>query len=157
MATPIETNTEGLNEILNQVYNLPNRSSGSSEPDLVLYPKDNYIVAYGPKQNTVDFDQSQAVNVYKKVLAGEDVNVIISGRVQFNSYNRLSDATIHKASMVRVTEDYHWLTIDFQPCIYDYNSAGAAMLKAYQTTFIVDAESGTAQIDDTFSPVVGTI
>lgn len=37
MSTPIETNTEELNEILQTVYNLPNRSSGgSAEPDLVI-------------------------------------------------------------------------------------------------------------------------
>ena len=31
MSTPIETNTEELNEILQTVYNLPNRSSADSE------------------------------------------------------------------------------------------------------------------------------
>lgn len=37
MSTPIETNTEELQEILQQVYDLPNsNASGSSEPDLVL-------------------------------------------------------------------------------------------------------------------------
>ena len=37
MSTPIETNTEELQEILQTVYNLPNRSSGgSAEPDLVI-------------------------------------------------------------------------------------------------------------------------
>lgn len=37
MSTPIETNTEELREILDEVYNLPDRSTGgSSEPDLVI-------------------------------------------------------------------------------------------------------------------------
>lgn len=36
MATPIETNTEELQEILNTVYNLPMAGGGSSEPDLVI-------------------------------------------------------------------------------------------------------------------------
>lgn len=29
MSTPIETNTDGLREILEEVYNLPNRSTGA--------------------------------------------------------------------------------------------------------------------------------
>lgn len=36
MATPIETNTSGLQEILQTVYNLPMAGGGSSEPDLVI-------------------------------------------------------------------------------------------------------------------------
>lgn len=38
MSTPIETNTEKLEQIVNRVYNLPNigGSGGSSEPDLVI-------------------------------------------------------------------------------------------------------------------------
>ena len=36
MSTPIETNTEQLQEVLQQVYNLPNRSGGSTTPDLVI-------------------------------------------------------------------------------------------------------------------------
>lgn len=36
MSTPIETNTEQLQEVLQQVYNLPSISGGSSEPDLVI-------------------------------------------------------------------------------------------------------------------------
>ena len=36
MATPIETNTEELQEILQTVYNLPMAGGGSSEPDLVI-------------------------------------------------------------------------------------------------------------------------
>lgn len=36
MATPIETNTEELQEILQTVYNLPMAGGGSSEPDLMI-------------------------------------------------------------------------------------------------------------------------
>lgn len=36
MSTPIETNTEELQEILNTVYNLPMAGGGSSEPDLII-------------------------------------------------------------------------------------------------------------------------
>ena len=36
MATPMETNTEELQEILNTVYNLPMAGGGSSEPDLII-------------------------------------------------------------------------------------------------------------------------
>ena len=36
MSTPIETNTEELQAVLQQVYNLPNRSGGSTTPDLVI-------------------------------------------------------------------------------------------------------------------------
>lgn len=36
MSTPIESNTEGLQEILQTVYNLPMAGGGSAEPDLVI-------------------------------------------------------------------------------------------------------------------------
>ena len=37
MSTPMETNTEGLQEILNEVYNLPDRNSGGNVDDSPKY------------------------------------------------------------------------------------------------------------------------
>lgn len=57
MSTPIETNTEELQEVLQQVYNLPSRSSGgSATPDLV-------IVVDGSGNNYLDDMTASAVSI----------------------------------------------------------------------------------------------
>lgn len=80
MSTPIETNTEELQEVLQQVYNLPNRSaSGSSTPDLVLtlnvegrYMDDNNVTkeAFSIKSGSVQ-------STYTKLKNHEEVKIFV--------------------------------------------------------------------------------
>lgn len=83
MSTPIETNTEQLQEVLQQVYNLPNRSGGSTTPDLVLtinaegrYLDDQLTVeAFSIKSGSVQ-------STYTKLKNREEVKVL----AEFLSY-----------------------------------------------------------------------
>lgn len=88
MSTPIETNTEELQEILQTVYNLPMAGGGSSEPDLVIYGVPiastgdyfNFVSGsytggvYGPQYIT--FDQEQVTAAYEKLISGKDVRAV---------------------------------------------------------------------------------
>lgn len=77
MSTPIETNTEELQEILQTVYNLPMAGGGSSEPDLVIGFDDSNLEGIArPDQFT--FDQTAVVNTYNKLLSGETVNCVLN-------------------------------------------------------------------------------
>ena len=78
MSTPIETNTEQLQEVLQQVYNLPSRSGGSTTPDLVI----NYEEPPGYDQEGTYYDwtsiESMDFNgLVEKLQNQEPVNVHI--------------------------------------------------------------------------------
>lgn len=85
----IETNTEELREILQTVYDLPNRSSGGGNtPDLVIRFRpvdgDEY---FSGNNNTAKFsyDPDAVISVYDKVVAGESVNCVLNmERTMFN-------------------------------------------------------------------------
>lgn len=92
MSTPIETNTEELQEILQTVYNLPDAGGGSSEPDLVITPLENFeFTAPGVDPNynltNISFNASEVVSTYEKLMAGKDVRAVFTGYLQLNSYS----------------------------------------------------------------------
>lgn len=92
MSTPIETNTEKLQEILQTVYNLPMAGGGSAEPDLVITPTEDFsfnTVNINRNNNIskVSFDPSAVISTYEKLIAGKDVRVVFAGRVYLNSYS----------------------------------------------------------------------
>lgn len=92
MATPIETNTEELQEILQTVYNLPMAGGGSSEPDLVITPLENFAFtapSVDPNNNLtkISFNASEVVSTYEKLMAGKDVRAALTGYLQLNSYS----------------------------------------------------------------------
>ena len=95
MSTPIETNTEELQEILQTVYNLPNRNSGggSSEPDLIIIPTENFDFAPDNSDNRdynikkISFDSESVISTYEKLAAGKDVRVALTGHLTLNSYS----------------------------------------------------------------------
>lgn len=77
MSTPIETNTEELQEILQTVYNLPNAGGGSAELDLVIgFDDSNWDGVTRPDQFT--FDQAAVVATYNKLLAKQTVNCVLN-------------------------------------------------------------------------------
>lgn len=82
MSTPIETNTEELRGVLNDVYNLPNRSTGgSSEPDLVIE-----FIDVDPERRGMNnhpeyfsYDANDAIiRVVEKLRAKKPVNCILN-------------------------------------------------------------------------------
>lgn len=84
MSTPIETNTEELQEILNTVYNLPNRNNGgsSSEPDLVLslnLPRDYSFVPARKNEieSSISVKSGSIENTLNKVINREEVKVFL--------------------------------------------------------------------------------
>lgn len=91
MSTPIETNTEELQEILQTVYNLPMAGGGSSEPDLVITPGEDFRFSPASTSNPtfniskISFDPSAVISTYEKLIAGKDVRVVFTGRILLNS------------------------------------------------------------------------
>lgn len=81
MSTPIETNTEQLQEVLQQVYNLPNRSGGSNSYDLIINMSGEYWTAgadYDPYTNlTIAYDEEALQTTAAKIQSGEKASVII--------------------------------------------------------------------------------
>lgn len=90
MSTPIETNTEELQEILQTVYNLPLAGGGSSKADLVITPDENFrFIKRSPTNpdfnvEKVLFDPNDVIATYEKLLSGNDVRVVLTGRMFFN-------------------------------------------------------------------------
>ena len=67
MSTPIETNTEELQEILNTVYNLPMAGGGSSEPDLVIQFDDPNWDGVKTDYSQFTFDSAEVVNTFNSL------------------------------------------------------------------------------------------
>lgn len=78
MSTPIETNTEELQEILQTVYNLPNAGGGSSEPDLVITLTESVMDGITNHPEKISFNSEEVVNAYTKLLSGETVNCVLN-------------------------------------------------------------------------------
>lgn len=72
MSTPIETNTEELQEILQTVYNLPNAGGGSSEPDLVIgLTMPIHSLAATSENTTVTIESGSLLAVAEAFRAGK--------------------------------------------------------------------------------------
>ena len=85
MSTPIETNTEGLQEILQNVYNLPMAGGGSAEPDLVIGLDTSETLFMFGKFENLTFEPSSVVNAYNKLLSGETVNCVLNAKYHLDS------------------------------------------------------------------------
>ena len=159
MSTPIETNTEELQEILQTVYNLPNRNSGggSSEPDLIIIPTENFDFAPDNSDNRdynikkISFDSESVISTYEKLAAGKDVRVALTGHLTLNSYSPpimttaqaervlVYDETVDsrgKFLVVRFTIacNYFFLSVDGTDTCFEYrfliNPTGEVILDA---------------------------
>lgn len=93
MSTPIETNTEQLQEVLQQVYNLPNRSGGNTWDCVIT------TVERPPLGNSGDLDFSvvsgSLLSVWEKVNRGEKPNVLYQflGEYEGDYFNTFCEAT----------------------------------------------------------------
>lgn len=88
MSTPIETNTEELQEILQTVYNLPNRSSGGGDNYDLIIPVD--VPAYEGSgclmvEHLGEIDWAAVSATGEKLRNGENVNVLIKGNYSLDS------------------------------------------------------------------------
>lgn len=100
MSTPIETNTEELQEILQTVYNLPNAGGGSASYDLTVNLSGDFwtsdSTSYNPADNlTVTYDAEEARNTAIKLAAGESVSVIVRGDLVFDSGTPYENCVMH--------------------------------------------------------------
>lgn len=79
MSTPIETNTEELQVILQTVYNLPMAGGGgSAEPDLVITLDNTDWGSMTGHAELLSFNQEDVINTYNKLISGETVNCVLN-------------------------------------------------------------------------------
>lgn len=78
MSTPIETNTEELQEVLQQVYNLPSRSGGSTTPDLVIVVDGSSLSSLDDINNShVSIESGNLANTIEKIQNGQYASVLL--------------------------------------------------------------------------------
>lgn len=80
MSTPIETNTEELQEILQTVYNLPMAGGGSSEPDLVIVFDDGNWDGVKSDYSQFTFDSADVVNTFNKLITPQPINCVLNAK-----------------------------------------------------------------------------
>jgi hypothetical protein len=87
MSTPIETNTEQLQEVLQQVYNLPNRSGGGTTPDLVVVVDGSTINDFSTVDaSLVSIKSGSVASAIQKIEGGQPANVLLDLTVRYGSY-----------------------------------------------------------------------
>ena len=162
MSTPLETNTEELQEILRQVYDLPNAVGGQSRADLVIagvastgtndcfeWDSGSYDGrSYGPTYIT--FDQEEVVAVYEKLLMDKEVRVILScSNMALNSWDG-PFSIIYQAIRVAAshTRSPNYLLVRFDCASHFSSSIGAYYTLEY--IFEVDTSARTAVLQNCF-------
>lgn len=159
MATPIETNTEELQEILNTVYNLPMAGGGSSEPDLVITAAENFAWANPNQYPTYNwgkilFDPNAVISTYEKHMAGKDVRAVFGGFFPLNSAIPRVMTTHPHARIIGYGPDVynsgnncHYLVVRFH--VYDsyyfLSNDGTAFEPEYR--FIISSDMSTATLE----------
>ena len=159
MATPIETNTEELQEILQTVYNLPMAGGGSAEPDLVItgIPETetgNYFAwtsgsfsgrNYGP--DYVTFDQEKVIAAYEKLLSGKEVRVVlVTPGVWLNSWNGKCIAVFSAIRVAAFPANNPPLLIARFECASFFSSGDIGDYYTYEYVFQLDLENRTAEL-----------
>ena len=162
MSTPIETNTEELQEVLQQVYNLPNRSGGggSADPDLAIetdygfdfiMPNDNadYNIS------KISFSANEVISACQKLLAGKAIRVTLTGLINMNSYCP-DFMTTYQAVRVMAYGSEHashlgnkkCLVVRFEvPTMY-YFLSGDGYHAQLEYRFEIDPDAGTVILDN---------
>ena len=112
--TPIETNTEELQEILQTVYNLPMAGGGSSEPDLVItVDNSSSSTTMNNHPEKFAFNSDDAISVYNKLLTGQTVNCVLNSAYWPHSGGSFNASSPHVTALAKA---------------YDSNSARAGYL-----------------------------
>lgn len=91
----IKTNTEELQEILQTVYNLPNASGGSTEPDLVITYSNTDLSQSFSNPSFCSFDNAAVIDTYNKLLAGQTVNCVLNSEYWIHSGHMVKASSPH--------------------------------------------------------------
>ncbi len=78
-------NTETLEQILEEVYALPNRSSGAKVDASIFISTEIGSTPLDFTINDIEYDETEIVNLANKVINNESVNVQISGDYYYYS------------------------------------------------------------------------
>ena len=92
MSTPIETNTEGLREILDEVYNLPNRSTGGTHDLTIRIDHIDRDAAHSLTTLAADgisVDAAEVLATADKIVNKQPVKVIMVGEYNYWSGDAL--------------------------------------------------------------------
>ena len=82
----ITDNTDTLNQILQEVYNLPERSNSSTTEDLILQLQIDIGSYIGNMTNSnVTYDTTEVINAFNKLVAGDHINVKMVGEYHYYS------------------------------------------------------------------------
>ena len=158
MATPIETNTEELQEILNTVYNLPMAGGGSSEPDLIIGLNVANTQSKNPTATNADYRYNledvsivsgSVATVVEKLNRNEPVRVLMR-EINFYGLELWSngDAEATQVHLVHGSNDYAYpeTPVVGLNCIFyaiDLPSGAANMWgKPIMTTITFDTNTG---------------
>lgn len=84
MSTPIESNTEELQEILQTVYNLPSRSGGSTTPDLVVVVDGSgHEYLDDITTSDVSIESGSLANAIEKIQSGQYASVMLKFKMVY--------------------------------------------------------------------------
>lgn len=101
MSTPIETNTEELQEILNTVYNLPMAGGGSAGPDLVIQFDDPNWDGVKTDYSQFTFDSADVVNTFNKLITPQPINCVLNARYWPHSGGAIVASSPHVTAYAR--------------------------------------------------------
>lgn len=125
MSTPIETNTEELQEILQTVYNLPMAGGGGSAPDLVIALDTSDTMTISNNKDKVTFDSADVVKTYNKLLSGETVNCVLNAKYHQHS-GAAFNASSPQLTVYAQSESNNSARVGFMIAMfklwYDYNN-----------------------------------
>lgn len=131
MVTPIETNTEELQEILQTVYNLPMAGGGSSAPDLVIGLDTSDSLTITNQTERLTFDSADVVNAYNKLLSGETVNCVLNAKYHIHSGPAVS-ASSPQITVYAMSEDSNSARVGYVEVYfnlwYDYSGFTGTIL-----------------------------
>ena len=136
MSSPIKTNTEELQNILQQVYNLPDRSSGSAEPDLVIGMNTSGNMSITGEVDKLTFDSASVVNTYNKILSGQAVSCVLNAKYHIHSGGAIDASSPHITAMA-------WSD--------DNNSARVGTMRVFFNLWYSYGFGGTILVDIVFN------
>lgn len=148
MSTPIESNTEQLQEVLQQVYNLPNRSGGGSvTPDLVVVvdgiSSDHCV--YDLNADDLSIESGSLENTISKIINSGHANVLVKLTYIYGTkyYMNFVPENVMATIDYSGNSDYNTVQIRFGPLSH-YNKLGTSPFIIAEITLRVDGEKDFA-------------